>query len=104
MVTKFRAENPKMSLQEAVHRAAYARNCDVSAMRGFSAFQMVYGRNPGILGLSECTTGSLETFTPNEMGRQMIVMIERVRELMTKTESDIRLKIAMNYRLPREPS
>jgi hypothetical protein len=61
-----------MSLQEAVHRAAYARNCDISATRGFSAFQMVFGRNPGILGLSECTTGSLETFTPNEMGRQMI--------------------------------
>jgi len=43
MVTKFRAENPKMSLQEAVHRAAYARNCDISATRGFSAFQMVFG-------------------------------------------------------------
>ncbi len=43
IVTKFCEENPKMSLQEAVHRAAYARNCDVSATRGFSAFQMVYG-------------------------------------------------------------
>ena len=84
-----------MSLQEVVHRAAYARNCDVSAIRGFRAFQMVYGQNPGILGLSECTTGSLETFTPNKMGRQMIVKIERARELMSKTDADIRLKIAM---------
>jgi len=65
---------------------------------------MVYGQNPGILGLSECTTGSLETFTPNEMGRQMITKIERARELMSKTEADIRLKIAMKDRLPREPS
>jgi len=69
MITKYCAENPKMSLQEAVHRAAYARNCEISATRGFSAFQMIFGRNPGIPGLSECTTGSLETFTPNEMGR-----------------------------------
>jgi hypothetical protein len=104
LVTKFRAEYPKMSLQEAVHRAAYARNCDISATRGFSAFQMVYGRNPGILGLSECTTGSLETFTPNEMGRQMIVKMEKARELMMKTDSDIRLKIAMKDRLPKEYS
>jgi len=64
---------------------------------------MEFGRNPGILGLSECTTGSLETFTPNEMGRQMIAKMERARELMTQTESDIRLKIAMKDRLPREP-
>jgi hypothetical protein len=103
LVTKFRQDYPNMSLQEAVHRAAYARNCDISATRGFSAFQMVYGRNPGILGLSECTTGSLETFTPNEMGRQMIVKMERARELLMQTESDIRLKIAMKDRLPREP-
>jgi len=104
LVTKFRAEYPKMSLQEAVHRAAYARNCDVSATREFSAFQMVFGRNPGILGLSECTTGSLETFTPNEIGRQMIVKMEKAKELMTKTDSDIRLKIAIKDRLPKEYS
>ncbi len=103
MITKYRAENPKMSLQEAVHRAAYARNCEVSATRGFSAFQMVFGRNPGIPGLSECTTGSLEMFTPNKMGRQMIHKIERARELMNQMESDIRLKIAMKDRLPWEP-
>ena len=57
MITKYRAENPKMSLLEAVHRAAYARNCQVSAIKGFSAFQLVYGRNPGIAGLSEWPTG-----------------------------------------------
>ena len=104
LVTKFRTEYPKMSLQEAVHRAAYARNCDVSVTRGFSAFQMVFGRNPGILGLSECTTGSLEMFTPNKMGRQMITKMEKARELMSKTDSDIRLKFAMKDRLPREYS
>jgi len=64
---------------------------------------MVFGRNPGILGLSECTTGSLETFTPNEMGRQMIAKMERARELCIQTEADIRLKTAMKDRLPREP-
>ena len=64
MVPKFRGENPKMSLQEAVHRAAYARNCQILVIRDFSAFQMVYGRNQGIPGISECTTGSLETLTP----------------------------------------
>ena len=104
LVTKFRAEYPKMTLQEAVHRAAYTRNCDVSATRGFSAFQMVYGRNPGIPGLSECTTGSLETFTPNEIGRQMIVKMEKAKELMVKVDADIRLKIAMKDRLPKEYS
>jgi hypothetical protein len=85
------------------HLAHFLRNCDISAMRGFSAFQMVFGRNPGILGLSECTTGSLETFTPNEMGRQMIAKMERARELLIQTEADIRLKTAMKDRLPREP-
>ena len=65
---------------------------------------MVYGRNPGIARLSECPTGSLETFTPNEIGRKMIDKIERARELMNETEADIRLKIAVKNRLPREPN
>jgi len=64
---------------------------------------MVFGRNPGILGLSECTTGSLETFTPSKMGRQMIAKMERARELCIQVEADIRLKTAMKDRLPREP-
>jgi len=93
-----------MSLQEAVNRAAYARNCQVSATRGFSAFQMVYGRNPGIPGISECMTGSLETFTPNELGGKMIERMETARKMMNETEADIRLKIAMKDRLPREPN
>jgi len=37
------------------------------------------------------------------MGRQMIAKMERAKELMNQTESDIRLKIAMKDRLPREP-
>jgi hypothetical protein len=104
MVTKFRGENPTMSLQEAVNRAAYARNCQVSATRGFIAFQMVYGRNPGIPGISECTTGSLEMFSPNKLGRKMIERMETARKMMNETEADIRLKIAMKDRLPREPN
>jgi len=36
------------------------------------------------------------------MGRQMIHKIERARELMNQTESDLRLKITMKDRLPRE--
>jgi len=102
MISKFRAENLKMSLQEAVNWAAFARNCQVSATRGFSTFQLVFGRNPGIAGLSECTTGSLETFTPNEISRQMISKMERARDLINDAESDMRLKIAMKDRLPRE--
>jgi hypothetical protein len=38
------------------------------------------------------------------MRRQMIVKIERARELLMQTESDIRWKIALKDRLPREPA
>jgi len=104
MITKYQAENPKMSLQEAVHRAAYARNCEVSATRGLSVFQLVYGSNPNIAGLSECTTGSLETFTPNEISRQMFSKMESARRMMNEADSDLRLKLAMKDRLPKEPN
>ena len=91
-----------MSLQEAVHRAAYTRNFLISAMHGFRAFQLVYGRNPGIAGLSECSTSSLETFTPNELSRKMIDKMTRAGELMNETDSDLSLRTAMKDRLPRE--
>jgi len=41
---------------------------------------------------------------PNEISRQMLSKMESARKLMNEADSDVRLKIAMKDRLPKEPN
>jgi len=101
MVTKFCQENPKVSLQEAVDHAAWAKNSLINAERGFSPFQLVFGRNPSLPGVSDCTTGGLETMTPHEISRAMFERMNNTRIQMLIMENDNRLKIAFRDRVPK---
>jgi len=99
MVEKIRRDEPRMSMQEAVNQAAWAQNTIINHQRGFSPFQLVYGRNPGIPGVSECSTGALEELSPNEISRGIFDRMNRIRLEFLKNETDWRLKTAMKDNL-----
>jgi hypothetical protein len=101
MVTKFQHENPKLSLQEAVDHAAWAKNSLINAERGFSPFQLVFGRNPSLPGVSDCTTGGLESMSYHEISRAMFERMANTRIQMLIMENDNRLKIAFRDRVPK---
>jgi transposase InsO family protein len=100
MVEKIRRDEPKMSMQDAVNQAAWAQNTLINHQRGFSPFQLVYGRNPGIPGVSECSTGALEELSPNEISRGIFDRMSRIRLEFLKNERDWRIKTAMKDNLP----
>ena len=100
MIEKIRRENPRLTLQEAVNKATFARNSLINAQRGFSPFQLVFGRSPTLQGASDCTTGGLEDLTGGEISRNILWQQETIRQEMNKTDHDWRIKTAMKDRLP----
>ena len=101
IVEKLRHEDPNMTMQQAVDKAAWAKNTLINTQRGFSPFQMIYGRNPSIPGISECTTGSLENLSHNEIARKIIESMQSVRLQMLASEYDHRIKVAFKDNLPK---
>jgi hypothetical protein len=100
MVEKKMMESPKIKLQDAIDQATWARNSLIIPHLGFSPFQMVYGRNPSLPGVSDTTTGGLETMTESEIVKAMFHRMENTRIQWQICENDHRLKTAMKDRLP----
>jgi len=101
IVEKLRHDDPNITLQEAVDKAAWARNTLINNQRGFSPFQIIYGRNPTIPGISDSTTGSLENLTHNEISRKIIESMQSTRVQMLAAEYDHRIRVAIKDRLPK---
>jgi len=99
IVEKLRQECPEMSLQDAVDQAAWGRNAQINELRGFSPFQLVFGRNPSLPGVSDATTGGLETMTHGEISTAMFQRMIKTRLLMLNTNYDHKLKVAAKERL-----
>ena len=57
IISKLLEENPHMNIQEAINKAALAKNSEIN-QSGFSALQLVMGQNPSFPGLSEANPGS----------------------------------------------
>jgi hypothetical protein len=60
------------------------------------------GRNPSLPGVSDATTGGLETMTHSEIVKAMFQRMENIRIQWQICEHDYRLKTAMKDRLPKE--
>ena len=92
---KLRHDDPNMTLQDAVDKAAWAKNSLINNQRGFSPFQIIYGRNPTIPSISDSTTGSLENLTLNEILRKIIESMQSTRLQMLASEYDHRIRVAI---------
>jgi len=87
-------DSPDLSLQEAVDKAAWAKNTIITSPQGFSPFQLVYGRNPTIPGLSTCPAGAFENLSEKEVALKIIQHMLDNRRIAQEIDTDKRLKIA----------
>jgi len=100
MVEKIRRDYPQLTMQEAVNEASFAKNCIIHQQGGFSAFQLVFGRNPGIPGVSDCTTGGLEQLSDGEITRGIFDRMNKIITECQEKERDWRYKTALKANLP----
>jgi len=61
LVKRIMMSDPTLTLQQAVNKAAWAKNTVITSPQGFSPFQLVYSRNPTIPGWSHCPAGVSRT-------------------------------------------
>ena len=73
----------------------------INNQRGFSPFQIIYGRNPSIPGISDCTAGAMESLTHNEVARKIIESMQTVRLQTLASEYDHRIRVPIKDRLPK---
>ena len=65
----------------------------------FSPFQIVYGQNPTIPGISEVTTGGMENLPTHSLAREIISRKLDMEKLYREHEMDVRLMAAQKDRL-----
>ena len=78
-MAKIKAGNSKLNDQEALEYALFAKNAEPNN-KGFSPFQIVYGTNPTIPGITNATPASLSTDFSSEDFRKHIETISTARE------------------------
>ena len=70
-VKKILDDNPNKTLLRAIDEASFTKNASITT-KDFSPFQLVWGRNPTIPGLSECSAGSLEEIVESKVARKIL--------------------------------
>ncbi len=93
--------DPTLTLQQAVNKAAWAKNTVITSPQGFSPFQLVYSRNPTIPGWSHCPAGSFESLTDNEVALKILEHAINNRIIAQQIDANNRIKIAFKDRLPK---
>ena len=101
LVTRIMTSDPTLTLQQAVNKAAWAKNTIITSPQGFSPFQLVYSRNPTIPGLTHCPAGVFENLTDNEVALKILEHAINNRIIAQQIDADNRLKIAFKDRLPK---
>jgi len=97
MVRKILDDNPEKNTPTSRKRS----NLQITA-KGFSPFQLIWGQNPTIPGLSECKAGSLKEVVESQVARNIIQAQTQNMIKAIQVEYDNKLKIAMRDRLPKE--
>ena len=87
-------------MQQTVNEASFAKNCIIHQHGGFSAFQLVFGRNPGIPGVSDCSTGGLEQLSEGEITRGIFDRMNKIITEFQARERDWRYKTRLKSNLP----
>ena len=94
---KIMAENPKITPQEAVDQAAFAKNSETN-QSGFSPLQLIMGKNPNFPGLSEVTSASTNMDNSSRALRAL-QNIDEARVKYRKYDCDEKLKKVRSQRI-----
>ena len=98
MMAKTMADDKSMKPEEALHNALFAKNVEPNN-KGFSSFQIVYGNNPSIPGITNSTPPSLSTEFTSKHVREHLRRIDQAREAFRKADNDERIKRALRSRI-----
>ena len=92
------ADDKSMKPVDALEHALFAKNVEPNN-KGFSSFQIVYGNNPTIPGITNSTPPSLSTEYTSKHVRDHIGRINKAREAFRNADNDDRIKRALKSRI-----
>ena len=98
MVKKIKAGDNSIKDKEALDYAIYSKNIQLNN-KGFSPYQIVYGSNPRVPGISNSSPPSLSTeFTSKDI-KDHINRVQLAREAFLKADHDERIKRGLKSRI-----
>ena len=98
MMEKTMADDKAITETDALDNALFAKNIEPNN-KGFSPFQIVYGTNPTIPGISNSTPPSLSSEFASKDVRNHIARIDKAREAFRAADNDERIKRALKARI-----
>ena len=98
MMAKMIAGDEKLKVSDALAHALFAKNAEPNN-KGFSSFQIVYGTNPTIPGITNSTPPSLSEEFSSNLVRKHLERIDQAREAFRKADNDEKIKRALKSRI-----
>ena len=98
MMAKQMADDKSLKPADALNHALFAKNVEPNN-KGFSSFQIVYGTNPSIPGITNSTPASLNSEFKSKEVREHIARIDKAREAFRNADNDERIKRALRSRI-----
>ena len=95
MVSKTICEEPKTSYSDALEHAIFAKNC-LENREGYSPYQIVYGRNPRLPGVTNDMLPALDRKTVAATVSEQISLLESTRIAYLEAESSEKIKRALS--------
>ena len=90
-------ENPKLTPQEAINHAAFAKNCEVNQTR-FSPLQLMSGQSTHFPGLEDVNPASLSCHSSSKF-LKALKTIDSGRVKFREVDCDMKLKQVMTERI-----
>ena len=97
-IEKMMEEDPTMTEKDALDYALNAKNTETNN-KGFSAFQIVYGANPKVPGITNSSPASLESSYTNNDIKKHIIRTNLARLVFIEADNDERTKRALSSRI-----
>ena len=94
---KLMKDNPAMSPQEAVHNAAFSKNCEINRSK-FSPLQLMMGQCPGFPGLAEANPSSSNIDSANKY-MKTLKKIDEARVKYRQADCDEKLKKVISEKI-----
>ena len=98
MMHKLMADDKNLKDTDALDHALFAKNIEPNN-KGFSPFQVVYGTNPTIPGITNSTPPSLSLEFTSKDVRAHLTKIDKAREAFRAADNDERIKRALKARI-----
>ena len=97
IIDKLMMENPRISYQDAINQASFAKNCEVGQSR-FSPLQLMMGQSPFFPGLAQANPAS-SNLNSSSKYMKTLKSIDDARVNHRRVECDVKLKKAMSQRI-----